>query len=66
MLSSIFLVTEQLESSADPLVAKVAPVVIRANEQTTELCQNMLDYLSELPPPAPESLNMPELFCKAD
>ena len=65
MLSSIFLVTEQLESSADPLVAQVAPVVIRANEQTTELCQNMLDYLSELPPPAAESLYMPAVILQS-
>ena len=43
MLSSILLVTEQLESSADPQVAQVAPVVILATEQATELCQNMLD-----------------------
>lgn len=62
MLSSILLVTEQLESSADPQVAQVAPVVIRATEQATELCQNMLDYLSELPPPAPESLYMPAVM----
>ena len=62
MLSSILLVTEQLESSADPQVAQVTPVVIHANEQTTELCQNMLDYLSELPPPAPESLYMPAVM----
>jgi len=62
MLSSILLVTEQLESSADPQVAQVAPVVIRASEQATELCQNMLDYLSELPPPAPENLYMPAVM----
>ncbi|MDP6218059.1 MAG: histidine kinase dimerization/phospho-acceptor domain-containing protein, partial [Alphaproteobacteria bacterium] len=43
MLSSILLVTKQLESSADPQVAQVAPVVILATEQATELCQNMLD-----------------------
>ena len=65
MLSSILLVTEQLESSADPLVVQVAPVVIRANEQTTELCQNMLDYLSELPPPALESLYMPAVILQS-
>ena len=58
MLASILLVTDQLESSDDPNVAQVAPVVIRATEQATELCQNMLDYLSELPAPAPERLNM--------
>ena len=58
MLASILLVTDQLESSEDPKVAQVAPIVIRATEQATELCQNMLDYLSELPAPAPERLNM--------
>ena len=47
MLSSILLVTDQLESSEDPKVAQVAPAVIRATEQATKLCQNMLDYLSE-------------------
>ena len=62
MLSSILLVTEQLKSSADPQVALVVPVVIRATEQATELCQNMLDYLSELPHPAPESLYMPAVM----
>jgi len=58
MLASILLVTDQLESSDDPNVAQVAPIVIRATEQATELCQNMLDYLSELPAPTPEKLNM--------
>ena len=58
MLASILLVTDQLEGSDDPKVAQVAPVVIRATEQATELCQNMLDYLSELPAPTPETLNM--------
>ena len=62
MLSAILLVTDQLESSEDPKVAQVAPVVIRATEQATELCQNMLDYLSELPPPSHENLNMPVLI----
>ena len=62
MLSSILLVTNQLESSEDPKVAQVAPVVIRATEQATKLCQNMLDYLSELPPPSPENLHMPALM----
>ena len=51
MLASILLVTDQLESSEDPKVAQVAPIVIRATERATELCQNMLDYLSELPAP---------------
>ena len=62
MLSSILLVTDQLESSEDPKVAQVAPVVIRATEQATKLCQNMLDYLFELPPPSPENLHMPALM----
>ena len=62
MLASVMLVTDQLESSADPKVAQVAPVVIRATEQATNLCQNMLDYLSDLPVARPELIEMDALM----
>ena len=61
MLASAMLVIDQLENSSDPRVSDAAPVVIKATEQASALCQNMLDYLTELPQPEPSVLNLPEL-----
>lgn len=62
MLASAMLVIDQLENSSDPRVYEAAPVVIKATEQASLLCQNMLDYLTELPRPEPRLMHLPELI----
>ncbi len=58
MLASVTLVTDQLESSDDPKITEITPIIIRATSQAADMCQNMMDYLSELPPPKPEVIDM--------
>ena len=66
MLASAMLVIDQLENSNDPRVSEAAPVVIKATEQASALCQNMLDYLTELPQPEPETLNLSALTAELE
>ena len=60
-LSSATLMTEALLSSPDQRVRKSAPYVVQSLEQAVELCQSMLDYLSEQPVAKPVRINMTEL-----
>ena len=62
MLASAMLVIDQLENSSDPRVSEAAPVVIKATEQTSLLCQNMLDYLTEMPRPEASIVAVDELI----
>ena len=62
MLASAMLVIDQLENSSDPRVSEAAPVVIKATEQASLLCQNMLDYLTELPSPEPSIVVVDDLI----
>ena len=61
MLASAMLVIDQLEHSSDPRVSEAAPVVIKATEQASLLCQNMLDYLTEMPRPEAQIVAVEEL-----
>ena len=62
MLASAMLVIDQLENSSDPRVSEAAPVVIKATEQASLLCQNMLDYLTEMPRPEASIVAVDELI----
>ena len=61
VLSSATLVTDALISSDDPKVRRSAPHVVRSLEQAVDLCQSMLDYLVEVPPPKPDIIPMNEV-----
>ena len=61
VLSSATLVTDALMSSDDPKVRRSAPHVVRSLEQAVDLCQSMLDYLVEVPPPKPDIIPMNEV-----
>ena len=52
-LSSATLVADTLLASKDDRVRRMAPHIIRSLEQSVNLCQSMLDYLAETPPPEP-------------
>ncbi len=54
VLSSATLVADALVASEDPKVRRSAPHVVRSLEQAVDLCQSMLDYLVEVPPPKPK------------
>jgi len=45
-------------ASEDPKVRRSAPHVVRSLEQAVDLCQSMLDYLVEVPPPKPKRIQM--------
>ena len=62
LLASVTLVMDQLEESKDPQVKQIAPIIIRATEQASDLCQNLLNYMAELPPPRPSPIDMTELI----
>ena len=61
VLSSATLVTDALMGSDDPKVRRSAPHVVRSLEQAVDLCQSMLDYLVEVPPPKPCVILMNEV-----
>jgi len=61
VLSAATLVTDALLASNDPKVRRSAPHVLRSLEQAVDLCQSMLDYLVEVPPPSPQSVDMQEV-----
>ena len=52
-LSSASLVADTLLASKDDRVRRIVPHIIRSLEQSVNLCQSMLDYLAETPPPEP-------------
>ena len=58
VLSSATLVADALVASEDPKVRRSAPHVVRSLEQAVDLCQSMLDYLVEVPPPKPKRIQM--------
>jgi len=61
VLSSATLVADALIASDDPKVRRSAPHVVRSLEQAVDLCQSMLDYLVEVPPPKPEIVQMDDV-----
>lgn len=58
VLSSATLVADALVASEDPKVRRSAPHLVRSLEQAVDLCQSMLDYLVEVPPPKPKRIQM--------
>ena len=60
-LSSATLMTEALLSSPDKRVRKSAPYVVQSLEQAVEMCQSMLDYLSEHPSAKRERIDVTRL-----
>ena len=62
VLSSATLVADALVASEDPKVRRSAPHVVRSLEQAVDLCQSMLDYLVEVPPPKPKRIQMDGVF----
>ena len=61
VLSSATLVTDVLMGSNDSKVRRSVTYVIRSLEQAIDLCQSMLDYLVEVPPPKPGVILMHEV-----
>ena len=59
------LLADQLEDSSDPDIAKAGPLIVQSTKMAAEMCQNMLDYLAELPPPHFQMLTMAEIIAKA-
>ena len=61
VLKAAPLVTDALMGSDDPKIRRSAPHVVRSLEQAVDLCQSMVDYLVEVPPPKPEIIPMNEV-----
>jgi len=59
------LLADQLEDSTDPEIAKAGPLIVQSTKMAAEMCQNMLDYLAELPPPDYQMLTMQEIISHA-
>lgn len=54
ILTTAALVSDALDRSDDPLVRNAGPIVSRAIEDASMLCQNMLEYLDA--PPEPQAI----------
>lgn len=61
VLSLATLVTDALMGSDDPKVRRSAPHVVQSLEQAVDLCQSVLDYHVEVPPPKPGVILMNEV-----
>ena len=59
------LLADQLEDSTDPEIAKAGPLIVQSTKMAADMCQNMLDYLAELPPPEFQMLDMAEIIADA-
>lgn len=63
-LSSATLVADTLLASKDDRLRRMAPHIIRSLEQSVNLCQSMLDYLAETPPPEPKRFAPADLLAE--
>ena len=61
VLNSAPLMTDALMGSDDPKIRRSTPHVVRSLEQAVDICQSMVDYHVEVPPPKPEIIPMNEV-----
>lgn len=65
ILATAVLISDRLESSADPAVRRVAPRLIETLDRAVRLCGETLSYARSGPPaPAPRRVNLAELVAK--
>lgn len=57
-LSVATLLADQLESNADPKIAKAGTLIVSSTKMAADMCQNMLDYLAEMPVPHYAEIDM--------
>ena len=61
-LSVATLLADQLETSADPNTAKAGTLIVSSTKMAADMCQNMLDYLAEMPSPDYTEIDMPSFI----
>ena len=61
-LAAATLLSDQLEDSTDPQIKQAAPLIVRSTRLATDMCQQMLDYLTALPEPQHQAVAMSELM----
>lgn len=65
ILATAVLISDRLESSADPAVRRVAPRLIETLDRAVRLCGDTLSYARSGPPaPAPRRVDLAELVAK--
>lgn len=64
-LSVASLLADQLESSADPDTAKAGKLILTSTKMAADMCQNMMDYLAELPPARYADIEMERFIADA-
>lgn len=65
ILATAVLISDRLESSADPAVRRVAPRLIETLDRAVRLCGETLSYARSGPPaPAPRRVHLAELVAK--
>ena len=64
-LSVASLLADQLESSADPDTAKAGKLILTSTKMAADMCQNMMDYLAELPPARYADIEMQRFIADA-